>query len=75
MYICISLFFITLTLTTLGSFYVGLKFWGILDNDKPVEETPAELYWNQLSEPEKEMFMETFQAEEQVLVEKEELPW
>lgn len=38
MYICISLFFITLTLTTLGSFVVGLKFWGILDDDKPVEK-------------------------------------
>lgn len=38
MYICISLFFLTLTMTTLASFYVGLRFWGIIDDEKDVEE-------------------------------------
>lgn len=41
MYVCIALFFITLTLTTLASFYVGLKFWGILDDKKPIKKEPT----------------------------------
>ena len=41
MYVCIALFFITLTLTTLASFYVGLKFWVILDDKKPIKKEPT----------------------------------
>ena len=41
MYISITIFMFVLTLTTFASFYVGLKFWGILDDEKPVEKPIA----------------------------------
>ena len=43
MYICISLFFLTLTMTTLASFYVGLKFWGFIDDEKDDEKDVKEM--------------------------------
>ena len=43
MYICISLFFLTLTMTTLASFYVGLKFWGFIDDEKDDEKDVREM--------------------------------
>jgi len=58
MYICISLFFLTLTMTTLASFYVGLKFWGLID-DKEDDEKDVE----KMSQSEIELDFEEILAE------------